>query len=384
MSALYESTAHRRVLIASANTGGGHRSAALALADSMSYLAPGWVGVFIEPVLEEASWLTRHLAEFYNYLLRHHQPWMKYYFELIQKLRPNESHLLFKAILGYGHRLLTRICPSVIVSVHPMTQHFFGYLIRRFGLRIPLITVVTDPCAGFWRGWACHDVERYVVASASACQQLLAYGIPAQKVQILGMPVHRRFMPVAPQQRAALRQAMGLAPDRLTVFLNAGWIGGGNIPRLYQTLSQQANWPVELVFLAGKNAALYAEAKQWAAYTSLPVHVLGETEEMHRWMQAADLMVSKLGGLTTFEALACHLPVLGDALTAPMPQEAQTVKFIQETGTGLVIRREEDLLAMVQKSLDAPEFLEGFRQNARQVALQGATDRIAKMVLETI
>ncbi len=49
-------------------------------------------------------------------------------------------------------------------------------------------------------------------------------------------------------------------------------------------------------------------------------------------MSAANVMISKLGGLTTFEALACRVPIIADLITEPMPQEAGTANLIEERG----------------------------------------------------
>jgi hypothetical protein len=61
------------------------------------------------------------------------------------------------------------------------------------------------------------------------------------------------------------------------------------------------------------------------------VKVIGYSDEIEKVMHSANVMISKLGGLTTFEALACRLPIIADATTPPMPQEAGTVKSDLET-----------------------------------------------------
>jgi hypothetical protein len=176
----------QNILILSSNTGGGHRSAAYALENSFLSLRPDRILVKIIQALEEGSILTHRLSDLYNYLLREHQDWMKYYFWAIEKLKPNESRLIFKAAMGYGLRLFERVVQSAIVSVHPMTQHFFSYILRKLHLRdrVPFYTVVTDPCDGFWRGWACQDVDHYFVASQEAKDQLVEYGIGSHRVSV--------------------------------------------------------------------------------------------------------------------------------------------------------------------------------------------------------
>ncbi|MEJ7710733.1 MAG: hypothetical protein WKF84_12910 [Pyrinomonadaceae bacterium] len=97
--------------------------------------------------------------------------------------------------------------------------------------KIPLVTVVTDPCYGFWRGWACDDVSLYLVASEEARQQLIDYGVDGGRIKISGMPVHPKFEMIDDRAAQAARRALGLDPQKFTVFVNAGWVGGGNIPK---------------------------------------------------------------------------------------------------------------------------------------------------------
>jgi UDP-N-acetylglucosamine:LPS N-acetylglucosamine transferase len=59
-------------------------------------------------------------------------------------------------------------------------------------------------------------------------------------------------------------------------------------------------------------------------------------------------MISKLGGLTTFEALACRLPIIADATTPPMPQEAGTVSLIERRGAGILLRNPADIVPTIQ------------------------------------
>ncbi len=373
------------VLILSADTGGGHRSAARALQESLqqSSTPARTVQVTISRALEEASGPSRWMGDLYNWLLRHHQDWMQYYYQLLNHLRPNESRLLFLLAREYGQRLLEQTRPNVIVSVHPMTHHFFAHLLRELGWldKIPLVVVVTDPGYGFWRGWACSEVQRYYVASQGAQRQLLDYGVAPERIQMMGLPVRACFQPLPLEQQRQLRCAYGLDPDKLTLLVNAGWIGGGNIPRILRSLLKSQVAGVQVVFLAGKNEGLRRQALQWAAQSSIPLTVVGFTPDIHELMQIADVMVSKLGGLTAFEALATELPILVDTVTPPMPQEAGTVRWLHESGSGMLLEHPEQILAVVESLLGVPELLPKLKQATRSSQQRGAAEGIARDIL---
>jgi UDP-N-acetylglucosamine:LPS N-acetylglucosamine transferase len=267
-----------------------------------------------------------------------------------------------------------------------MTQHFFAYILKRLHLqdKIPLLTVVTDPYHGFWQGWACNDVSQYYVASNNAKQQLIDYGIGSHKIKVMGMPVHSKFQPVTLEEKVLFRRELGLQDDRFTVFVNAGWIGGGNIPQIYEDLVRQGSLSeldIQLVFLAGRNDVLLQKAHEVAQAAHFPVKVMGYTSEIDRIMKASDVMVSKLGGLTTFEALSCCLPIIADTVTPPMPQEMQTAAFLESTGAGLMLKQSEQVVSVVKSLLNSPSHYHALREAAGVHGRPGASDQIARDVL---
>src|SRR5690348_445963 len=339
-----------KILIISSDTGGGHRSAAAAIvAGVQKFLDSESYAIRVVRAVEESHYLSAKLVRLYNWILRNRQHWMKYYYWFINYIRPETSAFFYKRCVGYVVELFERWCPHVVVSVHPLTQHIFARVLKELNLagRVPLVSVVTDPCYGFWKGWACDDVTLYLVASDDARRQLIDYGVSPERIKISGLPVHPKFAYPGEEAAQAARSSLGLDPEKFTVFVNAGWIGGGNIPQIFRELVR-GELDVQAIFLAGKNDELRAEAEKLALTAKFPVKVIGYSDEIEKLMQSANVMVSKLGGLTTFEALACRLPIIADATTPPMPQEAGTVRMLEERGAGLLLRKSTDIVPTIR------------------------------------
>ena len=81
----------------------------------------------------------------------------------------------------------------------------------------------------------------------------------------------------------------------------------------------------------------------------LPTAVLAYTESLSSLMSACDLLVTKGGGLTTFEAIARRLPMAMDLITEPMPQEIGTVNMVIEAGLAKPLRKVEDIVPIVEQ-----------------------------------
>ena len=375
-----------KILIISSDTGGGHRSAAAAIVAGVQKFFQGdSYAVRVVRAIEESYQGTKKLVKLYNWLLRNKQHWMKYLYWAVNRFRPETREFFYKRTVGYVSDLFERWCPHVVVSVHPLTQHAIARVLKELGLadKIPLVTVVTDPYYGFWRGWACDDVRLYLVASEEARQQLIDYGIAPERIKISGMPVHPKFQFSDDLAARAARTALGLDPSKFTVFINAGWAGGGNIPRIYRELAR-ADLNVQAIFLAGNNEELRVEAEKIAAKAKFPIKVIGYSENIEKLMSAASVMVSKLGGLSTFEAFTCRVPIIADATTEPMPQEAGAANMIVSRGAGVMLSRAVDIVPVVRRMLDDTKHYAALRAAAFALAIPNATRNIVDEITSLI
>ena len=375
-----------KILIISSDTGGGHRSAAAAIVAGIQKFVEGEsYAIRTIRAIEEAHHLSAKLVAIYNWLLRNKQHWMKYYFWFINRFRPDQREFFYKRTVKYVAGQFQKWCPHVVVSVHPLTQHMFARVLKELGLadRIPLVTVVTDPYYGFWKGWACDDVTLYLVASEAARQQLIEYGIDPQRIKISGMPVHPKFEFPGEQAAKVARTALGLDADKFTVFVNAGWEGGGNVPEIFRELVR-GELDVQAIFLAGKNEALKSEAELIAAEAKFPIKVIGYSDQVEQLMQAANVMISKLGGLSTFEALSCRVPIIADAITKPMPQEVATVNSIVKAGAAVMLQRASDIVPVVHRMIEDSKHYAALRAATITLAIPNATRRIVEEITALI
>ena len=375
-----------KILIISSDTGGGHRSAAAAIVAGIESFVKGEsYAIRVVRAVEESAAIAARLVRVYNWLLRNKQHWMKYYYWAVNRVRPETREFFHSRSIVYVRGLFERWCPHIVVSVHPLTQHIFARVLKELKLadRIPLVTVVTDPYYGFWKGWACDDVSLYLVASGEARQQLMDYGIAPERIKISGMPVHPKFAFPGEQAAQAARTALGLDAEKFTVFLNAGWEGGGNVPEIFRELVR-GELDVQAIFLAGKNEALKNEAETLAAEARFPVKVIGYSDEVEKLMRAANVMISKLGGLSTFEALNCRVPIIADVTTRPMPQEAGTVNLIVKGGAAVLLQRASDIVPVVRRMIDDSKHYTALRAATIAIALPNATKRIVEEITALI
>jgi processive 1,2-diacylglycerol beta-glucosyltransferase len=343
-----------RIFICYSDTGGGHKTAAEAVRTAIEELVAkqpraNKVEVIVETVVEQSNPLNTFFVFLYNYLLREHQDWMKYYINFIEVVKPNQRLLGYLGCKSFLRSLFARVKPSVVVSVHPMVNHYMALARKDAGMvdTTKLVVVLTDPNSNLWSGWACKEADLSIAPNDLAHDQLVKMGISPAKIKTIGMPIEPIFVHPAKVGREKVLTDLGLDPERLTILLSGGWAGGGALTDMYEALTRVKR-PAQVIILCGNNKDLLEKMKSHAQGSSLPTVALGFSESLSDLFNAADLLMTKAGGLTTYEAVARRLPMALNLLTEPMPQEMGTVKILIAAGLAQPIKNNDDIIAIVE------------------------------------
>lgn len=330
-----------KLLILSSDTGEGHNSAAAAI--EIASRSAGFETRIRKP-LEESGMVNRFLANFYNTLLAHAPHWMRWYFGLIEKTRPNERDILFSRVRTYIGRFIESEKPEILLSVHPMLNHFIQRFIKEEGLGVPCYTFVTDPFPPFWRGWASQYVDRYLVVTDEALQALTAHGVPAWRIQRVSMPVRPRFVPATMTEIREFRNRLQLDEAEI-ILINGGARGGGPILKIYRTVRRCAQ-DSNILVVCGWNSRL---RRRIARFQDPKTRTFGFLEDVHRYVAASDLVITKPGALSTYEAMACKVPLLLAGISGLMPQESGLLDATSRYDFGFGVRTFDQLETIIRR-----------------------------------
>jgi processive 1,2-diacylglycerol beta-glucosyltransferase len=108
--------------------------------------------------------------------------------------------------------------------------------------------------------------------------------------------------------------------------------------------------------------------------------VLGFTNEMDELMAAADVVVSKPGGLTTSEVLARGAAMV---IVNPIPgQESRNSDFLLEGGAAIKANNAATLPLKLTRLLEDPKRLEALKANARRLGRPRAAFDVARVAMD--
>lgn len=267
--------------------------------------------------------------------------------------------------------LVAEFKPDVLVCSHAFPCGMLASLKKSRRLTTPILAVITDYTVHPF--WVYDEVDWYVIPSEQLRFNLLAAGINADKILPLGLPIRAQFLEeITP---AAARSELGLA-DRPTVLVMGGGLGLGSLEEIVQTLAK-SSLDLQVVAICGKNKKLQAKLEAAQGWPNPPV-VVGFTEQMALYMRAADVIVTKPGGLTTAEALVCRVPLL---IVDPIPgQETRNTDFLLNHGVALKASSVREIVSTLQQYLACPLRQEQMRTMAAQLGKPNAAVDIVNIL----
>jgi 1,2-diacylglycerol 3-beta-galactosyltransferase len=356
------------------DTGGGHRSAAEAIAEAVHQLYGEACRVEIaDPWADHTPFPINRLGQLYGPLANRCTILWKLIFRSTSNRRG--LSLLVKIFWPMVRKslkdFLRQSNPDIIVSVHPILTHFSIRALQEANLHIPFVTVVTD-LVNLHPLWLCPETDSCLVPTEPARDRALASGLPLEKLKVVGLPVGLKFVRGG-GEKAALRDKLGLERDRPTILLVGGGEGVGKVYKIARAIAK-ARVNAQLMVVAGRNKRL--RRRLGKVNWEIPTTVFGFVTNMPELMGASDAIVTKAGPATISEALITGLPIL---LSGFVPgQEEGNVEYVINKGVGTWAEKPQRIAATLAQWLQPEnETLTHMAQKARRLGRPQAAWDIA-------
>lgn len=366
-----------KLLILTAATGGGHLRASRALQSYISDHSPDLEVAVVDALKSISSVLDKTVCDGYHFLATRTP---KVFGQLYRKT--NEDNLLTNLMFRFSGvfsqkliPLLEQQKPDVIISTHPFATEMISHLKRVGIVTAPLICLMTD--YGPHRAWLADRVDAYVVANGDMISEMEAMGVNREKIHPFGIPVGNVFF--SPGDKPALLRKLGLDPKKPTVLVMAGSFGVTNILKIYRQLVR-VDLDFQVIVITGRNEKLYAAFAALIPDSPKPTKLVFFTDEVENYMHAADLLITKPGGLTVTEALACSIPLaVFDAIPG---QEEENANFLLTHNMAVRLEPGEDCGETLRSLLEDSRTLDAMRSSCEGFDKSRSAENILALIHE--
>ncbi|WP_227936829.1 MGDG synthase family glycosyltransferase [Alkalihalobacillus deserti] len=359
-----------QITIFSASIGNGHNEASKALKEQL-----------------ELQGETVHIVDTFQSIHPFlHKTFLEFYLKMIEKTprlwgrlyRYSEEYSWFLIMDQLGtffceklNSIINKQRTNIMISTHPFVTAFLAKLKKKKHLNIPLYTVITD--LYLHPAYARPEIDGYFTASPHIDQFANENNIPLNQMFYTGIPI--KAIPDVDIPRWKIRNDLKLQPDEKTVLITGGGLGLGKYVDILRSI-EQLDCRIQVLCMTGTNKDLDDQIKAFPSKHR--VHVISYTDHFTDYLRASDVLLSKAGGLTMAEALACETPIL---IYQPVPgHEEDNADFLMEFGTAVKAELLEDVRSLLEKLLFNEEYYQGLVNNARILKKPNAAKHIAYLI----
>ena len=393
-----------KILILSASTGGGHMRASSALKSYIVNNSPDAVVEIVDTLEYISPLLNKTVTEGYLYLATKTP---KLYGTLYKTTNRDKvlSSMVFRLSNLFNKPLIPLLEdfePDVIITTHPFPTEMISNLKEVGIIDIPLICIMTDYAPH--KTWINKRVDSYIVSNEGMVDVMVEMGAKRELIHPFGIPIDNSFY--TKKDKAAILTDMGLDPQIPTILIMAGSFGVTNILRIYNNIVK-IDVDFQVIVITGKNQRLYEAfnriitksnqikpdrvvkistkiAGKAEVKTKIPVKLKAKpkkntkllyfTNEVDKYMQIADLIITKPGGLTVSEALACNLPMaIFDAIPG---QEEENADFLIDNNMAVKIQKGVSCADSIRSLLSNRQKLEEMKQSCQTFDKSNSSENI--------
>lgn len=366
-----------RVLILSANFGGGHVKTGEALVEQFRTIPGRDVAV---QHIDFGSFFSKT-----DFLIR------LIYMNMVKKT-PELYRLLFDKTADYTAECYRKLMkgfnsdhflhyirlaqPDIIVCTHFLPAGVIAEYKLNGLLNIPVVSVITDyKVHGLWIHSA---IDHFLVGSGQVKRRLAEAGINAVKIKVTGIPVRSCFLQAA--AKTDMRIRLGLDRNRPTILVMGGASGlGGKASAIRDYLLQlEKEEQVQFLIICGSDSQLYHQLADVKTYQQTDFKVYGYVENVHEIMGAADILVTKGGALTLSEGLTMKLPVI---MYKPIPgHEDGNAAFVEQSGAGMIAHSVQELTVLTKQLLAEPALRAEMQNKAARLLPRNSANQAAHYI----
>lgn len=322
----------KTILILTAGFGAGHVSAANAIKDAILKDEEN-VNIVIRNFIDASvPKLNKPMVKFYEQNTKYTPELYNCYYYL-KKSFSSKYDIAHKVYTPKLSKFIEDLNPDLIISTFPLA----AACVNNFrnsdeGYFIPAATVITDVVDSM--EWIFENTELYFVPSIEIKNRFMQRGISPDKVEVVGVPISSKFRVENKEHFSGKYRIIILGGGRGLFDISEDfmrWID--------EFISTEEGKSLEVTIVTGTNKKLYDNLTEKEPLQN--IKVLGYVNNMDELLKSHDLMMTKPGGATLFEAIYTKTPLM--VKIPRLGQEIENGKFIIDKGIGLMYSDEKDL-----------------------------------------
>ncbi|MCT4584298.1 MAG: galactosyldiacylglycerol synthase [Peptostreptococcaceae bacterium] len=316
------------------------------------------------------SKFDKYLYKLYNFMTKDTPELYNFFYNRKRDYKRNYQDEIAATIgLQKLSNYLKECEPKVIISTFPVCSTVVSKFKKKYNSNIPLITCITD-VVDSWE-WIKEGTDKYFVPTNEIKQKLINKGVNDDIINVTGIPVRRSFLDLN-------ADSLNKENDLKRILIMGGGRGAFDIGTDFlHWLDSLKDTKVTIV--TGTNEELYQNLN---AKNFNKIKILGFVEDVASLMTKHDLLITKPGGVTLFEAINCQTPMI--VQRPKIGQEIENANFIERSGIGIINDNQDEMKISIEELFHKSERIDTMKKSIFDIKKTLETSKVGDYVLEFI
>jgi 1,2-diacylglycerol 3-beta-galactosyltransferase len=367
-----------RIVLLYADTGGGHRSAAEAIARGFDLLYPGRHDVTLVNAIP-------HMAFPYNQMERSYPAVVngpRFLHQLaFHTTNSRRRSWIVRTLLRLSGEKMARFVfdnhpADVYVSCSPIFTQVLPFYMPRMSRATPFVVVATDLISGHAFNYA-PEADLMLVPTEYARREAIENRVAPERITITGQPVSPDLHARTRATGTTLRAELGFDSTSPLALLIGGGDGMGRLGPTARAIAQ-SDLNLQLLVVCGRNSAVKQELDELPV-RQVRLKTLGFVNTVPEMMGMANILVTKAGAATLAEGFIAGLPLL--IYDAVPGQEDGNVTYVVREGAGAWRPSPSAVVAELHRMLADPTSITRMRHASARLARPDAALDIVRAIV---
>lgn len=296
-----------KVVLAYADAGSGHRSAAFALEQAFESNYPGEYEVKLVNLFKEADAAPLNTLDLSHQLISRN--------DTLQAIFAVGFHLTNNAlgtslVTFYFNSFVYRACRRVlaaedadlIVGLHPQVCQVLERFKREAESlpsgKVPKIATVVSELVSVHRSWIPWNADLVSCGTVSGMERIMKMGTRVRKIIYPYFPIQPKLADFRDRKEILKELGFPENPKKPVILLTSGGVGGKQLQSVLAQLAKEDKY--YLIAVTGDLDNLKRDLEQVYA-DNMQISILGYVNNMQDYINAADLVIGKPGPASILE-----------------------------------------------------------------------------------
>lgn len=370
----------KNILILTSKGGGAHAAATKVIQEAIGATHNLFIVNALTDIFKTFGTVGLDAEDFFNFLIKNN---LNYIMNIVQGV----GLVFIKMMQPLWERDLETFIADKkideIISVMPVVNSSVLAVCKRHNIPFLLIPLDIDLSIYFPNRHA--DVfEKFYLSLPFKNQfldiQVHDLHIDSSRIVYLGFPLRNSFW--KPKNNQQIMKDFNLPSNKKKILIIMG--GKGSRRSLYylQRFMAYVHHDIHVILCIGSNDELLAKIQQlqFPRGSTTTYSVIGFTERIADLMAVSDVLITKSGPTSLFEAIQMKIPILVDAITDVLDWEKPNIYLVDHFGIGYTLRNPWQLYGYIDELLFNESEIQRIKKNLDSITLKNFVQEFKKFI----